>query len=137
VSSDASTLDEPSTTLPSIPRPHLDEHAGSQGLDRDRAYLPVVDASRRGRRQGEQQLRRVGGDALASLLHVAPDQQQEDQRGDRVEVDLPRPAQRVERPPTEPADDAERDRHVHVETPGAQRAEGAAIERPGRPQHRR
>ena len=128
-------LDDRAVDRNRIARANLDPHAGRERLDRDLPDRFTVDQPGRRRRQGMEQFGGVGRLALLTTLDPTPGQQEQDQRGHRVEVQFAADDD-VPRAPRRAGEDAERDGNVHVQRAHAKRRERSAVEQRRRPQHR-
>ena len=115
-----------------------EHHTRNDCLGGDVSRLPVgVDDA--GARRGEriQQLGAVGGGALSTLLEIAANEQREDEHRESIEVDGARVVDRIDDAAHVARGESERDGHVHVQGPRAQRRPRAGKEHAGRPEHGR
>ncbi len=119
-----------------ISGPEFHDHTRIERRRRHLSNPAVLDDPSGRRSQREEQFGGAGGTALLPPLHPAPDQKKEDEDRDRVEIDLAVVADGVGHPPAEGGEDADRDRHIHVQGARFQRAPGAAVEDLGAPQDR-
>ena len=99
-----------------------DPHAGNEVLGFDDPGAAVsVDDSRADGPQAHEVLGSANGAGAHAFVERAADQQEEDQRDRGVEVDVLGAANRLPEAHGCRQDNAERDRHVHVEAPTGQR----------------
>ena len=135
VSSDRSSSELPARISPStgIPAagPHQDDVANRKRAQRHLGLFAVAQAGGAGHLQRRQLLGGRPGDGAGAVIEIAAGQQKEGQRDGGVEIGV------VAREPCLPERGCERqrngqrNRHIHVEPPGAECTPGADKERLG------
>ena len=109
------------------PNEHL--VAGHERMRRNRPQAAALPDQRGDATlQAEQVLRLAAGADAKMLVEVAADQQEEQERDRRIEIDLVAAHHRLVEAHARGENDGERDRHIHVEPPPLQGGERRGIE---------